>query len=391
MDVFITKAAKFFPNEPVGNDDMESFLGMIDGKPSKARRIVLRSNGIQQRYYALDKEGNVTHTNAQMAANAVRGLLGNLSDPNRASDDDLSIDDIDLLCCGTSSPEQILPSHASMVHGELGGSRNTEVVSFAGSCCTGVEALKYAYMSVKLGLSAHAVAAASERTSPWMRASYFQQESEQLALLERQPMLAFEKEFLRWMLSDGALALLLKSKPNKSGISLRIDWIDITSFANTKETCMYAGGEKDTDGRLKGWASFPEQDWLSRSLFALKQDTRMLSEYIVTLGIDFLMQLADKYHFTPDDVDWFLPHLSSMFFKDKILNESKERGFYIPEEKWFINLTKVGNIGSASAFAMTEELMYSGRLKPGQKILLMVPESARFTYCYCMLTVVEAE
>ena len=59
MDVFITKAAKFFPNEPVGNDDMESFLGMIDGKPSKARRIVLRSNGIQQRYYALDKEGNV--------------------------------------------------------------------------------------------------------------------------------------------------------------------------------------------------------------------------------------------------------------------------------------------------------------------------------------------
>ena len=37
MDVFITKAAKFLPNEPVGNDDMESFLGMVDGKPSNAR------------------------------------------------------------------------------------------------------------------------------------------------------------------------------------------------------------------------------------------------------------------------------------------------------------------------------------------------------------------
>ena len=60
----------------------------------------------------------------------------------------------------------------------------------------------------------------------------------------------------------------------------------------------------------------------------------------------------------------------------------------IPEEKWFLNLPHVGNIGSASAFAMIEELMYSGRLKKGQKLLLMIPESARFSYCYCMLTVV---
>ena len=378
MDVYITKAARFLPNEPVENDEMEKYLGMIDGKPSKARRIVLRRNGIKQRYYALDQNGQVTHTNAQMAANAVRGLL----------DDQLTIDDIDLLACGTTSTEQLLPSHGVMVHGELGGTRNIEVVSFAGSCCTGVDAMKYACMSIQSGLSKNAVAAASERLSPWMRASYFQKESDHLALLDSQPILAFEKEFLRWMLSDGAFALLLQGHPNKSGISLRVDWIDITSFANTKETCMYAGAEKSADGSLKGWTAFPVQEWLTRSLFALKQDTRMLAENIVTLGIDFLLQLAEKHHFTPDDIDWFLPHLSSMFFKDKILEQSKERGFFIPEEKWFINLPKVGNIGSASAFAMIEELMYSGRLKKGQKILVMIPESARFSYCYTMLTVI---
>lgn len=378
MDVFITKASRFLPNDPVSNDDMEQYLGMVDGKPSKARRIVLRKNGIKQRYYALDKEGHVTHTNAQMCANAVRGLL----------DEKLTLDDIDLLACGTSSPEQILPSHGIMVHGELGGSKNTEVVSFAGSCCTGADALKYTYMAVKLGLSKNAVAAASERTSAWMRASYFQKESEKLALLENQPMLAFEKEFLRWMLSDGAFAVLLQSKPAESGLSLRLDWIEITSFANTKETCMYCGGEKEENGKLRGWADFPGEEWLTESLFMLKQDTRMLSEHIVRLGVDFLLQLAEKYHFTPDDIDWFLPHLSSMFFKDKILNETVERGFGIPEEKWFLNLPKVGNIGSASGFAMIEELMYSGKLKKGQKILVMIPESARFSYCYCMLTVV---
>ena len=377
MSVFITKAAKFFPNNPVSNEEMEDYLGMIDGKPSKARRIILKHNGIKQRYYALDKNGKVTHTNAQMAANAIRGLL----------DDHLSIDDIDLLSCGTASPEQIVPSHGVMVHGELGGNRNIEVVSFAGSCCTGVDALKYAYMSVQQGLSKNAIVSASERLSAWMQASYFQKESEQLAQLESQPMLAFQKEFLRWMLSDGACALLLQESPNKTGLSLRIDWIDITSFANTKETCMYAGAEKDSNGTLKGWAMYPEQEWLTQSLFAVKQDTRMLSENIVELGLEYLLQLSKKYQFTPDDIDWFLPHLSSMFFREKILNESKAKGFFIPESKWFINLPKIGNIASASAFAMLEELMYSGKIKKGQKVLLMIPESARFSYCYCMLTV----
>lgn len=377
MEVYITKAGKFLPNKPVDNEEMEKYLGMIDGKPSKARRIILRNNGIKQRYYALDEHGNTTHTNVQMCANAIHALL----------DDCLTIDDIDLLACATSTPEQILPSHASMVHGELGGSKNTEIVSLAGSCCTGIDALKYAYMAVSLGLAKNAVAAASERPSAWTRSCYFQKESELLSQLENHPMLAFEKEFLRWMLSDGAFSLLLQGKPCKQDISLRIDWIEKTSFANTKETCMYAGAEKEGDGRLKGWADIAPEEWLSHSLFALKQDTRMLADHIVPLGVTFLLQLGEKHHFTPDDVDWFLPHLSSMFFKDKILKESKERGFFIPEERWFLNLPNVGNIGSASAYAMLEELMYSGKLEKGQKILVMVPESARFSYCYCMFTV----
>ena len=377
IDVFITKASRFLPNDPVENDDMETFLGMVDGKPSKARRVILRRNGIKQRYYALDKDGNVTHTNVQMAANAVRGLL----------DDQLTIDDIDLLSCGTGSPEQLIPSHGVMVHGELGGKNHMEVVSFAGSCCSGADALKYAYMAVKLGLSKNAVAVASERSSAWMRASYFQKESEQLAQLEDHPMLAFQKDFLRWMLSDGAFSVLLQGKPSASGLSLRLDWIDITSYANTKETCMYAAADKDADGHVKGWASFPQSEWLTESIFAIKQDTRMLSEYIVPLGVQYLIEMGKKHQFTPDDVDWFLPHMSSMFFKDVILEETAKQGFFIPEERWFYNLPKIGNIGSASAFAMLEELMDSGLLKQGQKVLVMVPESARFSYCYFMLTV----
>ncbi|MBS1609122.1 MAG: hypothetical protein JSS70_10270, partial [Bacteroidetes bacterium] len=63
-EVYITRTASFFPNNPVSNDEMEDYLGMINDKPSKSRRIVLRNNGITNRYYALEKGGKPTHTNA---------------------------------------------------------------------------------------------------------------------------------------------------------------------------------------------------------------------------------------------------------------------------------------------------------------------------------------
>jgi 3-oxoacyl-[acyl-carrier-protein] synthase-3 len=375
-DVFITRISKFLPNAPVHSDDMERYLGLINGRPSLSRRIVLKGNGIRQRYYALDTQGNVTHTNTEMAAQAVLALCGN----------SFGIDDMDLLSAGTASPEQVMPSHGVMVHGLTGG-RNTEVVSFAGSCCTGVQALKYAWLALLAGDRRNAVCVASERLSAWMRNSYFDSEAELLSRMKKRPLLAFEKEFLRWMLSDGAAALLLQTAPAADGLSLQINWIELRSYAHVCKTCMYAGGEKNAAGDLAGWASFPESQWLSRSLFSLKQDTRLLGENIVSLGASFFREIADRRGLQKDGIDWFLPHLSSMFFKDKIAAALDEMDWHIPDEKWFVNLPSVGNVASASNFLMLEELYRSGKLKKGQRILMMTPESARFSYGYCMLTV----
>ena len=79
--------------------------------------------------------------------------------------------------------------------------------------------------------------------------------------------------------------------------------------------------------------------------------------------------------------------MSSEFFKDKIFQQLKENGNGIPYEKWFVNLSQVGNVGAASVYLMVDELFHSGKLKIGDKILLLVPESARFSYMYSLLTV----
>jgi 3-oxoacyl-[acyl-carrier-protein] synthase-3 len=203
------------------------------------------------------------------------------------------------------------------------------------------------------------------------------------------PAAQFEKDFLRWMLSDGAGAALLQSQPNPDGISLKIEWLEITSFANELETCMYAGAIKDEESKqLTGWNEMEVTDWNRHSVFSLKQDTRLLGDNIVPKGAEFLKALMEKHQLSSDQVDYFLPHMSSEFFKPQIKNHLAEVGMDLPLEKWFYNLTYVGNVGSASPYLMLEELFHSGKLKKGERILVMVPESARFSYAYIYLTVV---
>lgn len=374
-EVFITNISRFLPNRPVSNDEMEQYLGMIDNKPSKARRIVLRNNGITNRYYALEKGGIPTHTNAELAAEAVRLLF----------DDRFSKEDIQLLASGTATPDQIMPSHASMVHGLL-DIPSIEIASFSGSCCASFQALKYCYLSVLSGNTQNAVCTGSEILSHWMLSKYFEKETENESKLKENPMLAFEKEFLRWMLSDGAGAVLIENKP-AGKLPLKIEWIDIRSYANEKETCMYAGADKTEDGNLKGWCRFDSEEWLTRSIFSLKQDTRMLGEFIVKMGGQFLKDIIETRKLDINSIDYFLPHLSSEFFREPIFKEMELLGINIPKEKWFTNLSNVGNVATVSFILMLEELVRTKDLKKGQKILIQVPESARFTYAYSLLTV----
>lgn len=374
-DVYITRIAKFLPNAPVDNDGMEEKLGILGGKTSKARRIVLRNNRIKTRYYALDDNGKVTHNNAQLTKEAIERLC----------DDDFTTQDIQLLSCGTSSPDQILPSHAAMVHGFLKNG-NMEINSASGACCSGMNALKYGYLSVKTGQVEKAVCAGSERSSTWLKSEVYENEIEHLKELKESPILSFNKEFLRWMLSDGSGAVLLEPSP-RGEVSLKIEWMAGYSYAFELEACMYAGGDKEESGHLRPWSEFHASDWSKKSLFAVKQDTRLLGEYILEKGVNSLKLTYEKYNIGPDDVDYYLPHISSYYFKDGLYNEMKRQGIEMPLDKWFLNLEKVGNVGAASIYMMLEELVGSGKLKKGDKILLHVPESARFSYTYAYLTV----
>ena len=374
-NVYINKVAVFLPNKPVSNEEIEDYIGLIGGKPSRVRSIVLKQNGIKTRYYGLDKGHKITHSNAQLAKEAVLRLFEENAVPT----------DISLLACGTSTPDQLLPSHASMVHGEL-GNFPMEIFSSAGVCLTSLQALKICYSNILAGLHDNAVCVASELTSPALVSKFYDPEYEATHdNPDKDPYMAFEKDFMRFMLSDGAGAVLLQDHP-EGDCPLKVEWVEMTSYANELPTCMFMASELEPNGRLKSWKEFSPEEIKERGVLVGKQDIRQLKKYAIKYWVDHIETTLVKHNLNPEEVDYVLPHLSSMLFYDQVNDELIARGIALTKEKWFVNLPSVGNVGSAAIYVALEELMRTKGVTQGQKILLLVPESGRFSYGTVLLT-----
>lgn len=378
-DVYLNRVSAFLPNAPVSNEEMEQVLGMVGDVPSRVRKMILRSNGIQQRHYAIDPiTRQATHTSTELAVQAVRLLP-------------ISAEQFTSLAVGTSYPDQIMPGQGVMVHGLLKNAPPMEVMTMAGVCVAGMAAMKHAFNAVRTGEHQNAVAVASECASAIMRSENFKSEINQKQLENAKPEIGFEKDFLRWMLSDGAGAVWLSHRPNPMGLSFKIHWIELISYANEMPVCMYAGAEF-IDGKYTSWKNLSSEQREKCSVMAVKQDVKLLNEHIVGYTVEkALSRLIEKYQLKASDIDYLLPHYSSHFFRDRLKQGLNNINFSIPQEKWFTNLTSKGNTGSASIYIMLEEFSRTFHLKTGQKVLCYVPESGRFSSCFMLLEVLNGD
>jgi len=376
--VYITASGSYLPNEPVGNDEMESYLGLINEMPSRTKNIFLRKNGIKTRYYALDKQQHTTHQAYEMAASAVKNCIANSS---------LDISEVEMLSTATTQSDLPVPGFASMVHAESGIGR-CGLASHQSVCAASLMAIQNAFLQVKSGVVNNAVCCAAELPSRMFKAKRFEGQD---AFVDGGSTLPLETDFLRWMLSDGAGAMLLQNVPGRNNISLAIEWVDVKSYAHAYELCMYTGTQKEAGAAGKSWLDYDNVSQANAAgVLNLKQDMTQVDN-IVKLGIQRFFELVDEGQFISADVDWLVCHYSSHHFRPQIVELLQKGGVEIPAEKWFTNLYTTGNIGSASIFVMLDDLIKSGKLIAGQKILCMVPESGRFITGYMLLTVTGGE
>lgn len=368
MNVYITSTGSHLPGPAIDNEQIESHLGLIGGRPSRLKKRILRSNGIKTRHYAMDANHNTVIGNDEMAAKAAEQCLEEAGVP---------IQKIGLLSCATSQGDLVLPGFGSMVQAQL-GMPAVELHTSHGICSSSMMALKAAYTSLRCDEQSKALVVGSELASRLFKASRYE-----AAGLEET--LDFNAEFLRWMLSDGAGALLLEQQPR--GLCFRIDWIRGISHADAYPICMSVGKPADsTDTRT--WQDFPTYaDAEAAGALLIRQDVRLLDS-MVKMGVDGFLGLVSERRIAVDEIDHILCHFSSHYFESRIFEMLERAGVGIAKEKWYTNLYTRGNTGCASLFIMLDEFRRSRRLMDGERVICMVPESGRFNTVYMALTVV---
>ena len=358
-DAYITGVGAYLPGEPVDNEELAARFGDGTRRDAAVRGRVLAANGIRTRHYALGEKLVTLEQNEQLAATAARRAL---------ADRGLAPEAVRMLAAGTTQGDVLVPGFASMVHGRLGGGP-MEVLSAGGVCASGMAALKAVVGAVRQGEHSAALAVGSELASRTLLGRAGADSG------------AADTAFLRWTLSDGAGAVLVESEPRPDGLSLRVDWIRLTSHAHEHRPCMSAG--LAADGR-----SWLDRDPLEPASVprapSLRQDMSMLPE-LVDLGVaEFTRQVEAGR--IPADVEHVLCHYSAEHFREKLQARLREAGHAVDDERWFSNLCTAGNTGSASIFIMLEAVR--PRLAPGDRVLLLVPESGRFTFALALLTCV---
>lgn len=377
MQAYITAAGQCLPGPPIGNDRMADFIGHLSDQSNRLGRMVLRQNGIQSRHYAIAEDGSTDWTLAKLGAESARACL---------AQSEIDSSQVGLLATATTQNDALVPGLASGVHHEL-GLPPLEIASLQSVCASAMMALKLAALQVHSGEHRAALALGAEFSSRYFRPGFYRE----TATMQADGSLPGDAEFLRWTLSDGSAAVLIEDRPARHGLSLRIDWISLRSFADRFAPCMTGGVVRGDDNSLRPWSHFPSiAEAAEAGAFQLRQDVDALHR-MLPLWVGELMRLIDDGRVDPASTDWFLCHYSARSLRQEMVKLATHAGCMIDEDRWFTNLYEKGNVGAASLFLLLHDMLKSGRLQPGQKLLCAVPESGQCIMGYAGMTVVESD
>jgi 3-oxoacyl-[acyl-carrier-protein] synthase III len=373
-EAYITGTGAFLPGDPVTNEELAARCGRAAARDARMRERALAANGIRARHYATDAEGRTVMLNEELAERAVRAAIADRGLPPEA---------VAMLAAGTTQGDLLVPGFASMVHGRLGGGP-AEVLSAGGVCASGMAALRAVVSAVRLGEHPVGVVVGSELASRPPAAGDHGGAGG--------PADPPDVSFLRWTLSDGAGAVVVEPRPRPDGLSLRVDWLRLVSHAHDHPVCMSAGLRP---GPGPGAARVPRPGgtWRDRPAAGecwpadvppLRQDMAALPA-LLDLGVAEYGALVAAGRLDPA-TEHVLVHYSAEHFRGSLLARLRDAGHEVDEARWFTNLHTAGNTGAASIFVMLDAAR--SRFRPGDRVLLVVPESGRFTLAFAHLTCV---
>ncbi len=298
-----------YPSGVLTNADLEKIVETSD-------EWITSRTGIKQRHKAADNEYT-----SQFGVLAARQAL------ERAG---LKAEDIDIIVCATTTPDQIMPSTGALIQAQIGATNAAGMDIFA-ACSGFLYGLTMVESMIRTSQINYALVIGAEVLTKYVDYT------------DRATCVIF---------GDGAGAAIIGAVPEDKGILAT----KIRSDGRYEEQ-LYAPGGGTRLGTTHKTIDNGDHFFKMKGNELFKVAVRSMS--------DISKEMLDKAGYTVDDVDLVIPHQANQRITDAVASR-----LGVPEEKVYSNIAEHGNTSSASIPIALDECLQSGKIKEGDLVLL---------------------
>ena len=303
----VVGCGSYLPERVLTNDDLSKLVDTSD------EWITARS-GIKKRHIA--GEGELTSDLAYEAAVRALQYAG------------MTADQIDIIILGTTTPDNTFPSTAAGIQARLG---ITQGFAFdVQAVCSGfVFALATADNFLRLGQARTALVIGAETFSR---------------------LLDWEDRTTCVLFGDGAGAIVLRAEEAEGG------WTDNKGVLST---------HLHSDGRHKELLYVDGGPSSTKTVGHVRMEGKEVFRHAVTNLASVVSEALDAHGFTPNDIDWVVPHQAN-----KRILDGTARKLKLPPEKFVVTVDQHANTSAASIPLALDVAVKDGRIKSGDLVLL---------------------
>jgi len=311
-NVYITGIGSYLPDRVLTNADLEK---MVD----TTNEWILTRTGIKERHIAADNEAT-----SDLGAKAAARALENAG---------VQAAQVDLIICATISKDMVFPNTACFIQ-NLIGAKNAACYDLEAACSGFLYAVETAKNYIACGSVNTALVIGAEKLSgvtDWQ---------------DRATCVLF---------GDGAGAVVLQAEGSGRGL---MDAIMKSDGSLADLLCIPGGGSKHP-ASLKT---------VEEKLHYMKMAGNQVFKHAVRCMCDAGTELMARNNLTIKDIACIIPHQANM----RILQAIAEKLGTTLEEKFYLNLERVGNVSGASVPIAFDEAVKCGRIKKGDLVMFIV-------------------
>jgi len=355
--VKIAGSGSFLPGKPVSPDEVENYLGEITMAPENIMKWLRRIKPLMKEmldvdhyHFAIDPvTRQFTEDNITMSVKAAKAALDKAG---------LTPGDIDLITYGSAHQDQ-MPTASVRIQEALGIEECAEI-SIHANCTSAYKALLVAHDMIRNGRYRTALVLSSSMASSELRAEYY-----------NQPLLTKEELFLRYFLSDGAGALVLRAADTPlKGYILESTYME--SIGGKKPSSM---GNR----RPAYWMNPAEEYEKGYHHLAQMFNEQLRLHFHDADGSVFykgLKRMIEQYGVDTKKLRYFQVNFPSKHISELIMDECLELG--IDRKTLYTKMSDMGYIGPPMCFVCLDQIMSNEPVNNGDIILSFVTEVSKF-------------